>query len=149
MTNDYTVRYRARSFRSIARISGWECAERVRVEERLDGTIAVRFQGHYVRVRRCAERPRIHRRKWLRHTPRQPNHQRRSDWMKNFSIRSAPSLRQAVKVPSNAAAEHGATNEKERRAKSARRSSRFSSPRPQLESSTTLMMAPSQNQKPP
>ena len=44
-----------RSIRSTAGIFGPECAKPwVRVEERLDGTIAVRFQERYVRVRRCA-----------------------------------------------------------------------------------------------
>jgi hypothetical protein len=67
-----------------------------RVEQRLDGKIAVRFQGQYVGVRRCApplpELP--------AHTASKPSRcatkpQHKSEWMKNFSLRSGPSLRQA------------------------------------------------------
>jgi hypothetical protein len=55
VTNDYTLRYRGKMFQ-IDRLDirvGMRKAM-VRVEERLDGTIAVRFQDKYVRVRRCA-----------------------------------------------------------------------------------------------
>ena len=72
-----------------------------RVEQRLDGTIAAQFQGRYVRVRRCA--PPLHdlpSPKTRKAKPPSPagKAKRPSDWMKNFSIRSGPSLRQAVEV---------------------------------------------------
>src|SRR6202158_2669713 len=55
VTNDYTVRYEAKIYQIDRRDirTGMRKAW-VRVEERLDGTIAVQFQGRYVRVRRCA-----------------------------------------------------------------------------------------------
>jgi hypothetical protein len=73
----------------------------VRVEGRLDGTIAVRFQDCYVRVRRCA--PPLHELPSLKTTEARPAHptgkaKRKSDWMNNFSVRSGPSLRQAIGV---------------------------------------------------
>jgi hypothetical protein len=102
VTNDYTLRYRGKMFQ-IDRLDirvGMRKAM-VRVEERLDGTIAVRFQDTYLRVRRCAPlgcEP--HPAKTKPATPpRSPGQaKRKSDWMKNFSVRSGPSLRQAIEV---------------------------------------------------
>jgi transposase-like protein len=100
VTNDYTVRYNGKIFqidRKDIRVGMRKAM--VRVEERWDGTIAVRFQDAYVRVRRCAqpgcdppsEETRVA-------TPLRPTGRakRKSDWMKNFSVRSGPSLRQAI-----------------------------------------------------
>jgi transposase len=102
VTNDYTLRYRGKMFQ-IDRLDirvGMRKAM-VRVEERLDGTIAVCFQDTYVRVRRCAPlgcEP--HQIEAKAATPSRPPGQakRKSDWMKNFSVRSGPSLRQAIEV---------------------------------------------------
>jgi len=54
VTNDYTVRYGGKVYQIDRRDvrTGMRKAW-VRVEERLDGTITVQFQGRYVRVRRC------------------------------------------------------------------------------------------------
>ena len=102
VTNDYTVRYSGKIFQIDRQdIQVGMRKAMVRVEERWDGTIAVRFQDTYVRVRRCAqpgcdppsEKTRVT-------TPSRPTGQakRKSDWMKNFSVRSGPSLRQAIEV---------------------------------------------------
>lgn len=102
VTNDYTLRYGGKIFqidRQDIRVGMRKAM--VRVEERLDGTIAVRFQDTYVSVRRCAPldcepgpaeaKPAT--------PPRSPGQaKRKSDWMKNFSVRSGPSLRQAIEV---------------------------------------------------
>jgi biotin operon repressor len=102
VTNDYTLRYRGKMFQ-IDRLdirAGMRKAM-VRVEERLDGTIAVRFQDRYVRVRRCAqpgcEPPSAETRGTASLRPT-GQAKRKSDWMKNFSVRSGPSLRQAIEV---------------------------------------------------
>jgi len=98
VTNDYTVRYQGKVYQidrrdiQVGMRKGW-----VRVEQRLDGSIAVQFQGRYVRVRRCA--PPLAPPK----TPAPPTGstakiRRKSDWMKNFSIRSKPSLSRATEV---------------------------------------------------
>jgi transposase-like protein len=102
VTNDYTVRYSGKVYQIDREniLVGMRKAL-VRVEERLDGTIAVRFQNRYVRVRRCAPPvrespvPKTVAAKSPR--PAQTT-KRKSDWMKNFSVRSGPSLRQAVEV---------------------------------------------------
>jgi len=73
----------------------------VRVEERLDGTIAVRFQGDYVPVSRCAPPlPGLASPKAAETQPPRSTSKpkRKSDWMKDFSVRSGPSLRRAIEV---------------------------------------------------
>lgn len=99
VTNDYTLRYRGQMFQ-IDRLDirvGMRKAM-VRVEERLDGTIAVRFQDRYVRVRLCVQTGCEPETRQV--TPSRPTGQTKpkSDWMKNFSVRSGPSLRQAIEV---------------------------------------------------
>jgi hypothetical protein len=103
VTNDYTVRFDAKVYQIDRRDirTGMRKAW-VRVEERMDGIIAVRFQDRYVRVRRCAPPVRgLAPFKAVAAGQPRPaqSAKRKSDWMKNFSIRSGPSLRQAVEVP--------------------------------------------------
>lgn len=102
VTNGYTIRWDGKFYQidrrdvKVGMRKAW-----VRVEQRLDGPIAVRFQDQYVRVRRCAPpeselaSPQKMEPKAPRPTPKSP---RKSDWMKNFSVRSGPSLRQAIEV---------------------------------------------------
>jgi hypothetical protein len=102
VTNDYTVRYDAKVYQIDRRDGrtgmrkGW-----VRVEERLDGTIAVQFQGRYVRVRRCVPpvrglaSPQTTEAKSPRATGKPKS---KSSWMNDFSVGSGPSLRQAIEV---------------------------------------------------
>ena len=102
VTNDYTLRYGGKIFQIDRQdIRAGMRKAMVRVEERLDGTIAVRFQDTYVRIRHCAPpgcEPRPAQAKPAR-PPRSPGQaKRKSDWMKNFSVRSGPSLRQAIEV---------------------------------------------------
>jgi hypothetical protein len=103
VTNDYTVRFDAKVYQIDRRDirTGMRKAW-VRVEARMDGIVAVRFQNQYVRVRRCAPpvRDLAPLKTVAARQPRPvPPAKRKSDWMKNFSIRSGPSLRQAVEAP--------------------------------------------------
>jgi transposase-like protein/biotin operon repressor len=102
VTNDYTVRYDGKVYQIDRRdIRAGMRKAMVRVEERLDGTIAVRFQERYVRVRRCAPPlPELAPAKTKEAKPARPTGQpkRKSDWMKDFSVRSGPSLHQAIEV---------------------------------------------------
>lgn len=102
VTNDYTIRWDGKFYQIDRRDvrPGMRKAS-VRVEQRLDGSIAVRFQDDYVRVRRCAQPIREQR----PHTaveakpPEQPaKPKRKPDWMNNFSLRSGLPLRQAVGI---------------------------------------------------
>jgi transposase len=103
VTNDYTIRWDAKFYQIDRRDirTGMRKAT-VRVEQRLDGMIAVRFQDQYVRVRRCAQpirelQPPL---KAVAAKPPKPagKPKRKPDWMNNFSLRSGPSLRQAAGV---------------------------------------------------
>jgi transposase len=102
VTNDYTVRYDAKVYQIDRRDvrTGMRKAW-VRVEARMDGSIAVQFQGRYVRVRRCA--PPLRELASLKNAEAKPPRpsgkpKPKSDWMKDFSVRSGPSLSQAIKV---------------------------------------------------
>ncbi|HWB86311.1 MAG TPA: ISNCY family transposase [Bryobacteraceae bacterium] len=99
VTNDYTVRYEGKVYQIDRRDiqagmrKGW-----VRVQQRLDGSIAAQFQDRYVRLRRCAPPLALS-------TPSAPatrssaKLRRKSDWMKNFSVRSNASLVRAAEAP--------------------------------------------------
>jgi len=101
VTNDYTVRYEGKVYQidrrdiQVGMRKGW-----VRVEQRLDGSIAVQFQGRYLRVRRCAP-PLVLSKPSPAPTRSTGKLRRKSDWMKNFSIRSNPSPAQATEAPSD------------------------------------------------
>jgi hypothetical protein len=86
VANDYTIRFENKLYQ-IARadVRAGLRGGTVRLEKRLDGTLAVRFRNRYLTVNECAPRPKTaplkpvlpHTRKTVR---------RRSDWMKNFHI---------------------------------------------------------------
>jgi hypothetical protein len=96
VTNDYTVRYDAKVYQIDRRDvrTGMRKAW-VRVEERLDGTIAVQFQGRYVRVRRCAPPLRgLASPKTTEAKPRPTGKPKgKSGWMENFSVRRVSNAR--------------------------------------------------------
>jgi hypothetical protein len=98
--NNYTVRYDNKLYQ-IERQDirpGLRRAD-VRVEERLDGTIAVRFHGEYLRVRLCPQPvPQVPVSKPVKAKPPRSQAQRTSEWMKNFSVRTGPSLHQAIGI---------------------------------------------------
>ena len=98
--NDYTVRYDGKLYQINRQdvCVGLRTA-RVHVEERLDGTLAMRFQDRYLRVRLCPQPGCESRPAETREVapPRRTGKaKRKSDWMKNFSVRSGSSLRQAI-----------------------------------------------------
>jgi hypothetical protein len=102
VTNDYTIRWDAKFYQIDRRdVRPGMRKATVRVEQRLDGTLAVRFHDQYVRVRRCAppmddlQPPKAAAAK----PPKKASDpKRKPDWMDNFSLRSGPSLRQAVRM---------------------------------------------------
>ena len=102
VTNDYTIRWDGKVYQIDRRDvrTGMRKAM-VRVEQRLDATIAVRFQVRYLRVRRCTPPLReLASLQTMAAKPPRPTGKPKgkSDWMKNFSVRSGPSLRQAIEV---------------------------------------------------
>jgi len=100
VANDYTIRWEGKCYQIDRRdVRVGMRKDWVRVEQRLDESLAVRFQDQYVRVRRCAP-PMAD---WpvpktaLPKPPRPAGGPKpKSDWMKNFSVRSTASLRRGV-----------------------------------------------------
>jgi hypothetical protein len=90
--NDYTIPLDAQLYQieRQAVVSGLRKAN-VRVEKRLDGTIAVRFGERYLAVRRCVAVAKTKALPLKRAPPRRPpNRQRGSDWCKNFDLKKGP-----------------------------------------------------------
>lgn len=99
--NDYTLRWDGK-FYGIERkavVSGLRGAK-VRVEERLDGSLAVRFRERYLPVRECAKpekikAPALAKPAKVRRTSGQ---RRKSDWNKNFDLKKGPKIWQAAQT---------------------------------------------------
>ena len=102
VTNDYTVRYDGKFYQIDRKdIRTGMRKAKVRVEERLDGTITVQFQGRYVGVRRCE--PPLRELASLKAMGAKPagspgKTKRKSAWMENFSVGSSSSIRRAIEV---------------------------------------------------
>jgi hypothetical protein len=86
VANDYTIRFDNQLYQiQQADIRAGLRGGTVRVERRLDGTLAVRFRDRYLAVSECVPRPKTLLPKPPRkHPPKTVRHQ--SDWMKNFHI---------------------------------------------------------------
>jgi transposase len=86
VANDYTIRFENRLYQ-IARASVYAGLRggTVRVEKRLDGTLAVRFRDRYLIVSQCAARPKAAPAQALPAPPRKTV-RRQSDWMRNFHL---------------------------------------------------------------
>jgi len=101
VTNDYTIRWDGQFYQIDRRdIRPGMRKAWVRVEQRLDESIAVRFQDHYVRVQPCPKPIRGLQAKAAAAQPLKKTNpsKRQTDWMNSFSLQSGPSLRQAVKI---------------------------------------------------
>ena len=129
VTNDYTVRYDGKVYQIDRQdIRTGMRKAMVRVEERLNETIAVQFQGRYVRVRRCANwrRPK-RRRSNLRAQPASRN-ARATGWTISRSA-LAPLCARLSGCPMSAAEHRRSQRQMERRARPARRASRLIYPK--------------------
>jgi transposase InsO family protein len=96
--NDYTIPLDAALYQveRQAVVSGLRKAN-VRVEKRLDGSIAVRFGERYLPVSRCAATAKIKAPPTKSAAPRrQPRRQRGSDWDKNFDLKKGPKIWQVA-----------------------------------------------------
>jgi len=106
VTNDYTLRFEGRSYR-IARqgIRAGLRGSRVRVEKRLEGTLAVKFRDRYLPVARCEvkssgvasgeERPKVDPPAGAKSKAKEA-----SLWMKNFHLQQGPPLWAVLKQES-------------------------------------------------
>ena len=95
--NDYTLRINGCLYQ-IARqgIRPGLRGATVRVEQRLDGTLAVRFQQRYLTVQECAATPPPEPQPERRSLARKPTGGRRHDWNRNFDLHSGPKIWQAA-----------------------------------------------------
>jgi transposase len=99
VTRDYTIRHQGRIYQ-IGRsdIQAGLRGSRVRVEQRLDGSLAVRFGQHYVSVSECQPQPKV------KIAPPQPRVVKSgrakvaSRWMKGFDLKKSPPLWAIVKA---------------------------------------------------
>ena len=92
VTYDYTIRYQGKVYQ-IARgdIRPGLRGSRVRVEQRLDGSLAVRFRQHYVRVAECQPQPKTA--PLPKPVPsKKPRPAAPSTWMKDFNLHKSPPL---------------------------------------------------------
>ena len=86
VANDYTIRFENKLFQiPRAEIRPGLRGGTVRVEKRLDGTLAVRFRNRYLTVAECAPRQKTVPPKPVRKHVRK-SARRKSDWMKNFHL---------------------------------------------------------------
>ena len=95
--SDYTLSWEAQWYQidRQAILSGL-CGATVRVEHRLDGSLAVRYGERYLPVTRCDERVKRQPPAPAESVPRTSQQQRGSDWNKNFDVRKGPKLWQAA-----------------------------------------------------
>ena len=96
--NDYTVRLEGALYQveRQAIVSGLRRAE-VRVEKRLDGSLAVRYGERYLKVKPCAvaEKPAA---PPAKQAGARRVRQRGNDWNKNFDLKKGPKVWQAAQV---------------------------------------------------
>lgn len=100
LDNGYVLRYDGKFYRVDPKdVRAGMRKAWVRVEDRLDGKIAVRHEGRYVGVSRCPQ-PEKHATKTAAPSRSEPKGtpKHKSGWMKDFSIRSGRSLRLAIRV---------------------------------------------------
>jgi hypothetical protein len=99
--NDYTLRWDGKLYQIELRavVAGLRGAN-VRVEQRLDGSLAVRYRERYLPVRECAVADKA---KAKTAPPAKPAKARRtgrkgSDWNKNFDLKKGPKVWQAAEA---------------------------------------------------
>lgn len=84
VANDYTIRFESKLYQiQRADICPGLRGGQVRVEQRLDGTLAVRFRDRYLAVAECSPRPKAAPAKTARS---RKTVRCKSDWMKNFHV---------------------------------------------------------------
>ncbi|MGH9434219.1 MAG: hypothetical protein ACRD3T_22040 [Terriglobia bacterium] len=92
VTHDYTIRYQGRVDQLARRdIRPGLRGGRVRVEQRLDGSLAVKFRQHYLSVAECQPRPPV----TTSPSPVQARKLRPKasrNWMKDFNLHQSPPL---------------------------------------------------------
>ncbi len=96
INNDYTFPLEAKTYRIVRQdICTGLRGSYVRVEQRRDGSVAVRFGESYLRVERCETRLKAEPAKPTKtKSPRKPA--KRSDWMRNFDLKKPWPMRDSA-----------------------------------------------------
>lgn len=99
VAGDYTIRWSGQGYQiARAEIGPGLRGATVRVEKRLDGSLAVRFRGRYVQATEClpAAKPqlKVEPRPEVRRSPTTA----KSTWMRNFDLKQAPPIWRAVRT---------------------------------------------------
>jgi len=98
VTNDYTIRYQGKVYQIVREeIRAGMRGGRVRVERRLDGSLAVRFRGRYLAVQERQPAPPAAPGQKVKVEVRKQRPAPRSSWMDNFNLRKSPPLWAIVK----------------------------------------------------
>jgi hypothetical protein len=98
--NNYTFRVDAKRYQieRAAIVNGLRRAS-VRVEKRLDGSLAVRYGEKYLPVKLCAPAEKQKEAPVVKPTSARRQSRRGSDWDKNFDLKKAPKIWQVVQEP--------------------------------------------------
>ncbi|MBV8864342.1 MAG: ISNCY family transposase [Acidobacteriaceae bacterium] len=103
IANDYTLQFRGQRYQILkASMQVGMRGEKIRVEARLDGSLAFRYQGQYVTAVLCTEPPPEPEKAFK---PIRKDHNRggRSRWMREFHLQDSPAVWQNLRAanPSN------------------------------------------------
>jgi hypothetical protein len=99
MRSDYTLRWEGKMYQiERAAITTGLRGAAVRVEQRLDGTLAVRFNERYLPVKECAVAEKAKPSTMTKPVKRRRTKRRGSDWNKNFDMGKGPKLWQAAEA---------------------------------------------------
>jgi|SRR5579864_59702 len=94
--NDYTFCFAGRRYQiARAAVQAGMKRQSLRVELHLDGTLKVRYEGHYVDIQECGDKPAAST-KPARPTRKDHNAGGKSVWMRGFFDRPGPALWQAI-----------------------------------------------------
>ena len=95
--NDYTIRFQSQIYQMERQelCAGLRGAK-VRVEKRLDGSVAVRFRERYLTVSMCQPCPKAAAGTTAGKPSKPRSNSRRSDWGKNFDLQKGPKIWQAA-----------------------------------------------------
>lgn len=104
--NDYTVRFQGQHYQIERKeITAGLRGAAVRVERRLDGSVAVQFRQRYLAVKRCVVPSEPVAEKKIVVEVRRKKPARGSEWNKNFDLKKAPKIWQAAQSSGYPAAE--------------------------------------------
>jgi len=96
--SDYTLRWDGKLYRiERGAVTAGLRGANVRVELRLDGTLAVRFRERYVPIKECSVAEKVKTPSRAKHPVKREASQRGSDWNRNFDLKKAPKVWQAAR----------------------------------------------------